>query len=315
MMKTSTVTQAILAAAVMTASAGTDVIAPRPPATHPDAFSGVRRPISNPTLFDLALPQTGVHVIYMHHRFPDQYRLANGANVGMGGDLNLAALALEYAFNERLSVVALKDGYVDFNPNATFTPEEGFANVAAGLKYAFIYNPESQYVMSASAVIELPVGSKKVFQGEGDGAVNLSLQNLKVLNQWQFASSLGVQVPFDSGFSTQGWASAHVSYEVNRYFIPTLELNYFRVLEEGDGGSRFQQLSGAVPSLAGSEGADLLNFGASGSGDTSYATIALGFRSRLTDALSMGVAYEMPLTSEEKNITKDRITVDMTYTF
>ncbi|MDG1358795.1 MAG: hypothetical protein P8P36_11440 [Akkermansiaceae bacterium] len=280
-----------------------------------NAFENARRPISNPTLFDLAVPRTALHAIYMHHKFPSKINTTAG-KLDMGGDLNLYALGFEYAINERFSIIGLKDGYVDFNPDNTFTAEEGFANIAAGVKYAFIYSPESQYAMSGSAILELPLGDEEIFQGEGDGSINLSLQSLKLVDQWQFSSSFGCQIPFDSSFSTNAWVSAHVSYELNRWFIPLLEVNYFRVLDNGDGASRYpDQAGGAVAEVAEFEGADLLNWGAANSDGADYATLALGFRSRLTGQLDLGVAYELPLTNEEDNITESRLTIDLFYTF
>lgn len=316
-MKKPTIAAAACSVALGSAAiAGTGAIVPLPPSDN-GGFELARRPISNPTLFDLALPRTGVHLIYMHHRFPNRINTTIG-KVDLGGDLNLVALQFEYAFSERLSLVALKDGYVDFNPDntAAFNKEEGFANVGAGLKYAFILDPANQYVLSGSATVELPVGSKDVFQGEGDGFVNLSLQNLKLHGKWQFAGSLGVQVPLDNDFSTQGWAGLHVSYEVTPWFIPLVELNYFRVLDDGDGGMRFsKQVGGMVPAVAESEGADLLNLGAANSKGADYATVAVGFRSRLSGNADIGFAYEFTLTGEEDNLTEDRFTFDFTYKF
>lgn len=316
-MKQFTITATLCSVALTAvATAGPEPSIPVP-AESPSGFDLARRPISNPTLFDLALPRTGVHAIYMHHRFPKMIDTTIG-KVPMGGDLNLIALQFEYAFNERLSLVALKDGYVDFNPDNTalFNREEGFANIAAGLKYAFVLSPETQYVLSGSAVVEFPTGSEDIFQGEGDGSINLSLQNLKLCGNWQFAGTLGVQVPFDNDYATNGWAGLHVSYEVTPWFIPLVELNYFRVLDEGNGHARFnKQVGGLVPAVAEFEGADLLNWGAANSDGSDYATLAVGFRSRLSKQLHIGFAYEFALTGEENNITDDRFTFDLTYTF
>jgi hypothetical protein len=250
----------------------------------------------------------------MLHSFPSQINIAGGGSLPFGGDLNLYAVQLEYAFNERLSLVATKDGYIDFNPDATFTPATGFANLAGGLKYAFLYDPENQFVASTTGVVEFPTGNRDVFQGEGDGSVNLSVSALKLHEQWQFAGALGTQIPFDSDFSTQAFASFHISYELSPWFIPLLEFNYFTVLDDGDGGARFpDQVGGGVPGAARFEGADLINWGSANGED--YATMAVGFRSRLTEQIDIGFAYEFPLTDEEDNITDDRITVDMNFDF
>lgn len=300
------------------ALAGPDDVVTYAPIDAPlTGFESARRPISNPTRFDLALPRTNVHAFWMHHKFPSQVKLNNGTKLDLGGDLNLYAVQFEYAFNDRLSLVATKDGYIDFNPDgAAFSDESGFANLAAGLKYAFILNPEKQYVLSGSAVVELPTGNRDVFQGAGDGSLHLSLTDLKLHNNWQFAGAAGVEIPFDDDFSTTGFVSAHVSYEVTPWFIPLLEVNWFTVLDEGDGGSRYKdQAGGAVPSLVTFEGADLINWGAMDGGDNDYATAAIGFRSRLSETCDIGFAYEVPLTDEEENITEERFTLDLTLTF
>ncbi|MDA0768105.1 MAG: transporter [Verrucomicrobia bacterium] len=308
---------ALLLALTATAFAGPDELVSIPPLEpSPTGFENARRPISNPTRFDLALPRTNIHALWMHHNFPNHINRAGGGTLPFGGDLDLFAVQLEYAFNDRLSLVANKDGYIDFNPDNTFSSETGFANLAAGLKYAFIFDPDKQFVLSGSAVVEVPTGNRDVFQGEGDGSLHLSLSDLKLYNQWQFAGAAGVEIPFDNDFSTTGFISAHVSYEVCNWFIPLVELNWFTVLDEGDGGSRFaSQAGGAVPAVASFEGADLINWGAANGGDHDYATAAFGFRSRLSETLDLGFAYEIPLTDENDNITENRLTVDLTLTF
>ena len=279
-----------------------------------NAFDGFRRPVTNPTLFDLALPTTKLHLIYLNQQLPDQINLATGGQADFGGDLQIYALQFEYAFNERLSLVALKDGFADFNPDDNFTAEQGIANISAGLKYAYIYDPARQFVASTTIAFEIPLGDDEVFQGEGDGNIILTTQALKLHGAWQFAGALGLQIPVESDFSTLGFFSSHVSYEVNRWFIPFVEANVFTILNEGRGNNNFdRQLNGNVPSLAPSEGADLLNFGSSNSEE--YVTLGFGFQSRITDHSTLGIAYEIPLTDEENNITDSRLTIDISYNF
>lgn len=287
-----------------------------PVSSNADAFSNLVHPMTNPTLFDLAVPKTQIRPIFMHHRFPDQLNLAGGGQLDFGGDLQLYALQFEYALSDRLSIVAMKDGFIDFNPNNTtnFDETEGFANIGGGLKYAFILDPENSFAASVSALFEFPWGSEDVFQGEGDGVAHVTVQAVKAWDRLQFAGGAGIQVPLDDDFSTQGFISAHLSYKVSEYFIPLVELNYFSVLNEGNGVSRFgNQVGGAVPGAAPSEGADLINWGASNS--TDYLTAAVGFRSNLSDNISLGFAYEFPLSDSEDNITEDRFTVDAVISF
>ena len=283
-----------------------------------DAFARAMRPISNPTLFDLAIPRSNAHAIFLHQQLPSRAAIVGGGSVPLDGDFQLYALQLEFAVNERFSIVATKDGYVDFNPDQTLSPENGFANLAAGVKYAFILQPENGFAMSGTATFEIPTGSSGVTQGEGDGAVNLILNALKLTDSWQFAGSMGLQVPFDGNAqSLTSFVSTHVSYEVSPYFIPLIELNWYHVINEGDGGNRFpEQLVGGLPGAIAFEGGDLLNWGAANARDNAdIVTVAAGFRSRLKDDLHLGVAYEIPLTEKQENLMESRFTIDLIWNF
>jgi len=281
-----------------------------------DAFANARRPVSNPTLFDLALPSTNVHPIFLHHRLPDVVNTTSG-DLAVGGDVQLYALQFEIALNERLSIVATKDGYVDLNPEATFAKQEGFANLGAGLKYAFLLDPASGTVVSGTAAFELPTGNSDVFQGEGDGSLNLILSGLKMHGPWQFASGTGVQLPFDTEQSTEGWLSTHVSYDLCDWFIPLIEFNWFHVIDAGNGAGNYPaQAGGTVPTIAEFEGGDLFNIGAANSGrNRDFVSAAIGFRSRLSDDVDFGFAYELPLTQEKNSLMEDRFNVDLVWKF
>jgi hypothetical protein len=281
-----------------------------------DGFANARRPISNPTLFDSALPTTNVHPIFMEHRLPNSINTTAG-NLGLGGDVQLYALQFEVALNERLSIVATKDGYVDMNPDKTLTKTEGFANLGAGMKYAFILDPEAGTALSGTATLELPTGNSDVLQGEGDGAVNLILSGLQMMDAWQFAGAAGLQAPFNNEQSTEAWMSAHASYEVCSKFIPLVELNWFHVLDSGDGRGNYPALAGGgVPGIVKFEGGDLFNLGAVNSGSNrDLVTAAIGFRSHVTKQVDVGVAYEIPLTNDENSLMQDRITLDLVWKF
>jgi hypothetical protein len=282
-----------------------------------DAFANVRRPMTNPTLFDLALPTTNIHPIFLHHRLPKNIDLAGGGQVPVGGDVQLYALQFEIALNDRLSIVATKDGYVDFNPDNTLSSTNGFANLGGGLKYAFIRDEAAGVVVSGTATFEVPTGNSDVLQGEGKGLTNLILNGLKMHDAWQFAGSVGLQIPFSGQQSTSSFVSTHVSYELCSWFIPLVELNWFHVWDAGDGTGNFNgQLGGAVPGAVAFEGGDLFNLGAVNAGQNrDLVTAAIGFRSRLTDSVQVGVAYEMPLTDDSASVMRDRLTLDLVWRF
>lgn len=314
----STVTS-ILGACAATALAGTVAIEPAVMETTTGGFENVRRPITNPTLFDNALPQTNIHPIFMYHNLPSQIRLANGALLPMGGHVEIYALQFEYAFNDRLSLVATKDGYVRIRPDTplVWSQQSGFANIAAGLKYAFILDPANSFALSGSAIYEFPLGNHDVFQGEGNGVLNLILSTVKMWDDLQVAAGGGVRLPFDGQQSTNMFISAHASYEVVPWFIPLVEVNWHHVLSAGNGRPNFfNQVGGAVPVAASFEGNDLLNFGAANaSQNRDLVTAAVGFRSRITESVDLGFAYEIPLTDDEESIIDDRFTVDLVWRF
>lgn len=298
------------------AGEATDSGKSQPPPPPAEPFAMARRPITNPTLFDLAIPRTNIHPIFMYQSLPDKVSTILG-ELPVGGDFQVYAIQAEYAFNEKLSLVATKDGYIDFNPDATLSADEGFANIAAGLKYVLLASPETGFALSGTATVEVPLGDSEVWQGEGDGAVNIILNSLKMAGDWQFASSMGARIPFSDSDSTIGFASAHVSYAVTEKFMPLLELSWFHVLDDGAGDSRFMnQVGGAVPAVAQFEGGDLVNLGASNaSANADIVTAAAGFRYFLTDTVELGAAFELPLTDDQDNLMEYRITADLVWKF
>ena len=206
------------------AFAGTTVTTTAPPATG-GGFEDAIRPITNPTLFDLALPTTNIHPIIMYQRLPDYVNTVIGA-VPLGGDVEVYALQFEYALNDRLSIVATKDGYVDFTPDnrPLWSSQTGFANIGAGLKYAFIYDTANQFALSGTTTFEFPTGNHDVFQGEGEGVVNLIVSALKMFGPAELAGGAGLQLPLDGQQATTTFMSGHFSYEVCKYFIPLVEV-------------------------------------------------------------------------------------------
>jgi hypothetical protein len=318
----SIVSSLVILGSASSALAGTSPIlqhsdpAPAAASSGGDWVMDLRRPMTNPTLFDLAVPTTNVRPIFAYHALPDFVNTTAG-NLPVGGDVEVYALQLEYAFNDRLSFVATKDGYINFSPNATLSDQSGFANIGGGLKYAFILDPEAGHALSGTMTVEFPTGNSDVFQGAGDGLVNLILSGVKTVDNWQFAGGGGVSIPFSGQQSTNSFFSAHASYEVTPWFIPLVELNWFSVLDPGDGRAAFNgQAGGAVPVIAEFEGSDFFNIGA-GNADRNrhLVTAAVGFRSQITDSIQTGIAYEIPLTSEENSVIESRLTLDLVWRF
>jgi hypothetical protein len=306
----------LLGSFALAGTVATDIITPAPTASA-DGFAQARRPISNPTLFDLALPGTNLHPIFIYHGLPDQISTAGGGTAALGGDVQVYALQFEIGINDRLSIVATKDGYVDMNFNNTLNDQSGFANLGAGLKYAFILDPVSRTALSGTMTFELPTGNSDVLQGEGDGSVNLILNGLKLIDDWQIAGSVGFQIPFSNEQSTNSFVSAHASYEICKWFTPLVEVNWFHVLDPGDGSGNFpDHLGGTLSDTVNFEGGDVFNLGAANASENrDLVTAAIGFRSRITNSVDVGAAYEIPLTNDEESLMDERVTVDLIWKF
>jgi len=184
-------------------------------------FARFIKPVTNPVYFDDARNETYVHIVHAYQDLPNRIKTTLG-KVDLDGDLHLTAVRLNYAVNERFSIVAAKDGYIDFNPDETLDDEEGWGDLAAGLKYAFIYNPEKEFILSGKVLFEFSQGSHEVFQGNGDGNVAPALTFLKGFDKFQFAGTVGGIIPFDDDEeSTMLYDSWHVSYAVTPNFFPS----------------------------------------------------------------------------------------------
>ena len=284
-----------------------------------DPWAKAIRPITNPTLFDLAVPRTQLHPILISNSMPDMVDVVGGGQVPLGGDYQVYALQFEYALTDRLSLNATKDGYIVFDPDATLTDTEGFANVALGPKYAWLLKPEQGLASNIQLIYEIPMGNRDAWQGEGDGVFIPSVSTLKMAGRFQLANQFGFKLPIDGDAeSTMFYTSAHVSYELCDWFRPLAEISWFRVLDAGDGGTRFNsQLGGTLPSVIAFEAGDLVNWGASNATlNRDFVTGALGFRvTPPGKPYDFGFAWEVPLTSEEAGLMDSRLTLDMVLKF
>lgn len=272
------------------------------------------RPVSFPTLVDSPEVSTYIHPIVIHQTLPKKLNTTLG-DVPVDGDFQVYAVALEFALSKDLSVIAVKDGYIDFNPDATLSEADGWANLAAGLKYVF--KRSEGFVASAKVVAELPTGSDESWQGNGDGKISPAVAFSKRSGALQFNGTVGYIQPLSDEESASFFDSWHLSYTIADKFSPLIEINHMHVTDAGDGSSAFgKHVGGAVPAVARFEGGDLVNLGASNADDNpDYVTLAVGARLKLGDQISIGGAYEIPLTDEEDGLLDSRITADLLVSF
>ena len=89
-----------------------------------DRLDDMISPLANPINFEDPRPNTEARAEFLHHQISDDF-------ITTGGNVRIYALQLRYAVNDDLAIIATKDGYVDFNPDAVLSDESGFGNIAA----------------------------------------------------------------------------------------------------------------------------------------------------------------------------------------
>lgn len=280
-------------------------------------------PVSNPVYLGDARNITMLRPIYMYHNLSHKVETGLG-KLPMDGHAQILAVQASYAFNERFSFVAVKDGYAYCDPDDTMNNHTGWADLAAGFQYSFYYKPEKDYIISARLVYELASGSDDVYQGNGDGNIAPALLFLKGFGDLQFSGTLGLVIPVDMDEeNTLFYDAWHLSYAVTSWFHPLIELNHFYVIDSGDrkapssgvGALGTSKEDDLVAGNAEFNGCDLINLGGQyNDKNRNLVTLALGSRFRVTEWLDFGMAYEFSLTDKEKSMFDDRYTIDAVIT-
>ncbi len=254
--------------------------------------------ITNPVLNESPYITTEVRAFYMYNRIPRDFALGKG-------QLNLYAVQLRAALSDRLALIATKDGYAQIHFKNGIE-DSGFANLAAGLKYAVVADESSHTYLSVGGRYEAPSGSLEVvgidLQGTGDGLIDVFVSGATVLEHGTgLQASMGFNVALDQdNDSSLFHSSLHADQELLTGLYGVLELNLVTTIEDGS------RTTGA----GSFEGVDLANFGNSNSG--TVVSLGVGSRYQLNDHLQCGLAFEFPLTDRE-DILGDRLTFDVIY--
>ncbi|MCB0338651.1 MAG: hypothetical protein KDD53_03555, partial [Bdellovibrionales bacterium] len=157
-----------------------------------DRLDQMISPVSNPVNFDDPRSNTEARFIYMYHEIDNDF-------ITEGGDIRVYALQLRYAVDDRLALLATKDGYVDFNPDAVLQDESGFANVSVGAKYAVYKDDENGIILTPGLRYEIPMGESEVFQGKGDGFIQPFFSSgVALSDRSNFIGATGLRLPLDN---------------------------------------------------------------------------------------------------------------------
>ena len=256
------------------------------PSDH--CFDSFISPMTNPVFFEDPRQLTEVRGIFLNHKVP----LAAG-----GGDVQLYAAQARARITDRLSIIATKDGYV-VSQNPVIA--DGWADVAAGLKYTLYSDAATQRLLSGGLTYEIPAGTPRTRQGNGDGEFHLFLSGgAEILNYGHVISGSGFRLPSDSSEESQMWYwSNHLDYQVLRNWYLLTEYNWYHWMKSGN--------NTFAPGI---EGGDLFNFGSTGVAGNDIVTGAFGAKYKPNRHVEIGVAWELPLT-ERRDVLENRLTVD-----
>ncbi|MFH2124428.1 MAG: hypothetical protein ABIJ50_13225 [Pseudomonadota bacterium] len=286
-------------------------------------FDSFSMPISNPVYNGDARNVTMVRPIMLNQSLPNQISVNIGgveSKVDLGGTVQGAALQFSYAFNERFSLVAVKDGYMDCEPDNTLSDHSGWIDIAAGLQYSFLYDPAQNFIMTGRLVYESTSGDQEVYQGNGNGNLAPAILFLKGWDKLQFSGTVGFVLPIDTDEeNTLFYDSWNVGYAITDWFKPMIELNHFHVLSSGDRNlsayANSNEESDLVAAITSFNPCDIINLGGEHNGDnTNLVTMSFGSRFRINKWIDIGAAYEIPLTNSDETLLKDRILVDAMFT-
>lgn len=257
-------------------------------------FSSFISPMTNPVFFEDPRTLTEARFIYAHHKVPNRAPLA-------GGEIQFFAMQLRAALTDRLSVIATKDGFFTFSNEINVAANDGWSDVNAGLKYNLWSDPDCQRLLSAGVTYELPVGSTRAAQGNGDGEFNLFLTGGAQVGAWSHVVSAGgLRLPVDRVDESQvAYWSAHFDTQVpDTCWYLFAEGNWYHWVNSGR----------RVPLNL--EGLDLFNVGSNNVAGNDIVTGAFGLKFKPSQLNEIGIAFEAPLT-DRRDVIENRVTFDL----
>lgn len=270
------------------------VVSPRRIFESDHAFDSFITPVSNPVFFEDPRAVTELRFLFINQLLPEDLPLVRG------GDFQVYAMQVRVALTESLSFIATKDGFITLQPDEVIPNEQGFADVALGLKYTWLRDPEAGYVAAVGLTYEIDLGSHRVLQGHGDGIWQpFFTGGIEVLPGLHYLTAFGFRLPNNTNKNTQSfWWSHHLDYQFCENLYPLVELNWYHYLRSGN----------RLP--LNFDGLDLVNLGSADVAGHDIITLALGLRHKISESCQLGCAYEFPITQRE-DILDQRLTVDL----
>ncbi|MCA9214996.1 MAG: hypothetical protein KDB27_18130 [Planctomycetales bacterium] len=244
---------------------------------------------------------TEARAIFFNHKLPNRI-----GTLGLpGGDVQLYAMQLRFALTERLSLIAVKDGFIvtdiDGGPLDGLL-DDGWANITAGLKYNVLRDPCAGRIVSAGFTYEMPFGSQRTLQGIGDGEFHFFMTGgQRILDGLGHAlSSFGYRLPVDDFEQSAAihWSN-HLDVQLTEKAYLFTELVWWHWTDDAEGG---------LP--LGVAGHDAFNLRSTNTVGNDLVTQNVGVKIKPSGNAELGIAYEFPLTGF-KDVLENRIQAEL----
>ncbi len=250
-------------------------------------------PVTSPYYNENSLITTDVRAWYVYHKVNSE---------ALGPDVSVSdyAVQIRIALTDSLQLVAYKDGFLDFDGGPD---SEGWNDLAAGIKWQFLRDDESNLYAAAGIGYEFKTGESQAFQNDSELRVWASVD--KGFGKFHTGATLNYRMSTSGGNDDNGNCdvfSWHLrgDYRASEVFSPVLEINGYHCFDTNTAG-------------VGLNGADVFNFGANGADAT--ITAGLGAEFRCGGNTAVRCAYELPLTDNDSDIYGTRLTFSIVYTF
>ena len=258
-------------------------------------FDDFISPMINFVHFEDPRNLTELRPIFVTHQIPE--------TLG-GGSAQLYALQFRIALTDRLSLIAVKDGYIVDNTTGAIDTllDDGWADVSLGLKYNLIRDVQTGTLGSVGFTYEIPMGDEAALQSVGDGQFHIFATGGQRLLEGNahFLSSVGYRFPVDDAVQTSSvhWSN-HLDFRLtDRTYIFT-EVAWWHWTDSADAGLAL-----------GVAGQDLFNLPVTDVTGNDLVTQNVGLRFKPRRNVEAGIAYEFPLT-EFKDVIDNRVMLDL----
>jgi hypothetical protein len=257
------------------------------------------RPLTGPYFHEDSFVTTDVRAWYAVHHFD-----SDTDAVLSNGEATVAALQVRVALTESLQLVAYKDGYMNFDDAGALGENDGFNDIGAGLKWAFLQDWENNFHMAAGVGYEFGWGDADVLQDTNE--LRLWLSANKGFGQLHLGAVVNYIYATDddegllNGNSDMLTVHLHADYYLTEWLSPVAEVNGYFAQDSVPGALNISGVDAG--SLPGGDGEDTI-------------TGALGLELRpLGPEFGLRAAYETEL-SDNVSLFGHRWTLSAVYEF